>query len=86
MRCNRILTVKRANPDDDSNNDAGLVGALELEGDEKAEETTLMAGYPAAMLQNTKSEKSELNLPTDTRRPGQPNCVAAATTQPRAIG
>jgi hypothetical protein len=45
------------------------VGAVGYGGDTDDNETPLLTGWPASVLQGTKGEKSETHLPGDTRTP-----------------
>lgn len=60
--CNRTISMRR--PQRQTGN-----GRLGYNGDTAANETILMSGWPASVLQGTKGEKSETNLPGDTRSP-----------------
>ncbi|KVC81389.1 hypothetical protein [Burkholderia ubonensis] len=62
VECNRTLNVLR--PFQQSG-----VGATGYGGDTAAGETPLMTGWPASVLQGTKGEKNEVNLPGDVRNP-----------------
>ncbi|TCG09356.1 hypothetical protein BZM27_06025 [Paraburkholderia steynii] len=60
--CNRTINVLR--PQQQSG-----FGAQPYGGDTAAGETALMTGWPASVLQGTKGEKNEVNLPGDVRNP-----------------
>lgn len=60
--CNRTINVLRPQQQ------TGL-GAVGYGGDTDANETPLMTGWPASVLQGTKGEKNEVNLPGDVRNP-----------------
>jgi hypothetical protein len=60
--CNRTINVLR--PQQQTG-----VGAVGYGGDTDANETLLMQGWPASLLQGTKGEKNEVNLPGDVRNP-----------------
>ena len=60
--CNRTLNVKRPA----QQTGAGAVG---YGGNTAATETPLMTGWPGSVLQGTKGEKNEVNLPGDVRYP-----------------
>lgn len=60
--CNRTINVLRPQQQ------AGF-GAQPYGGDTAAGETSLMTGWPASVLQGTKGEKNEVNLPGDVRNP-----------------
>lgn len=62
VECNRTLTVHRPAQQ-------GSVGAVGYGGNTAATETMLMQGWPASVLQGTKGEKNETNLPGDVRTP-----------------
>jgi hypothetical protein len=62
VQCNRTINVLR--PQQQTG-----VGALGYGGDTAANETVLMTAWPASVLQGTKGEKSEVNLPGDVRNP-----------------
>lgn len=63
VECNRTLSFARPQ--------AQLqVGAVtNYEGNTEALQTPLASGWPASVLQGTKGEKNEVNLPGDTRNP-----------------
>lgn len=60
--CNRTISVRRPQQQ------TGF-GAQPYGGDTAAGETALMTGWPASVLQGTKGEKNEVNLPGDVRNP-----------------
>lgn len=62
VQCNRTVSVLRAQ----QGNQSGLAG---WGGDSGDVETTLMAGWPASILQGTKGEKNDVGLPMDVRTP-----------------
>lgn len=62
VECNRTLNIFR--PQQQTG-----VGAVGYGGDTDANETPLMTGWPASVLQGTKGEKNEVNLPGDVRNP-----------------
>lgn len=62
VECNRTLNVLRPYQ-------VSGVGATGYGGDTAAGETPLMTGWPASVLQGTKGEKNEVNLPGDVRNP-----------------
>jgi hypothetical protein len=61
IRCSRVLTFTRPG--------ASAPGAGYYGGDLTTNEAALLTSWPAAVLQGTKGEKSEVNLPGDTRLP-----------------
>lgn len=61
MRCNRVLTFTRPN--------GGGTGADYYGGDVTANETPLLTGWPAGLVQGTRGEAGPLKLPGDTRMP-----------------
>lgn len=61
VRCNAVLTVSRPAP---SPAGGGYYGA-----DQQADETPLMTGWPASVLQGLRGEPSATGLPGDTRMP-----------------
>lgn len=62
VQCNRIINVLRPPV-------AADVGALGYGGTTQANETMLMEGWPASVLQGTKGEKGDAILPGDARSP-----------------
>ena len=62
VECNRTVTVYRPQQQ------AG-VGAVGYGGNTAQNETVLVAGFPASILQGTRGEKGDANLPGDTRNP-----------------
>ena len=62
IACNAVITVARPTPQSG-------IGALPLGGNETTVEVASLTGWPASILQGTKGEKSEDNLPDDTRSP-----------------
>ena len=62
IACNRIISAFR--PQQQTG-----VGAVGYGGDTVAQETALITGYPASILQATKSDRSLVNLPGDVRNP-----------------
>ncbi len=60
--CNRTVNVSRPQQE------AGF-GAQAYGGNTVPQETALMTQWPASILQGTKGEKSEINLPGDVRNP-----------------
>ncbi len=62
VECNRTVSILR--PQQQTG-----VGAVGYGGDTDANETLLMQGWSASVLQGTKGEKSETNLPGDVRNP-----------------
>lgn len=62
VECNRTLSIKR--PQQQTG-----VGAAGYGGNTLSNETPLMSGWPASVLQGTKGEKNETNLPGDVRTP-----------------
>jgi hypothetical protein len=62
VSCNRTVNVLRPQQQ------AG-VGALGYGGDTASTETPLMIGWPASVLQGTKGEKGQVELPGDVRNP-----------------
>lgn len=58
IRCDRVLTVKRP-----------AVVSGSYSGDIRGNETSLIAGWPAACVQNSKGERGDAGLPGDTRAP-----------------
>ena len=61
--CNAVLSVHRPTASDS----VGAVAAYG--GDEAATEAVIMDSFPASLLQGTKGEKGDVNLPGDTRSP-----------------
>lgn len=59
VACNATLTITRPTP--------GAAGAGHYEGDTGADETLLGTAWPASVLNGTKGEKPDMNLPGDTR-------------------
>jgi hypothetical protein len=62
VECNRVVSIYRPQ----AQNAFGLGG---YGGNTAANETLLVAGRPCSILQGTKGEKSDGNLPSDTRSP-----------------
>lgn len=62
VECNRTIKIMR--PQQQTG-----VGAVGYGGDIAANETVLMSGWPASVLQGTKGEKGDSVLPGDTRNP-----------------
>lgn len=62
VQCNRTIDVRRPQLQ------AG-VGAVGYGGNTDAAETPLLVGWPASVLQGTKGERAESNLPGDSRAP-----------------
>jgi hypothetical protein len=63
VECNRVLSFARPQAQ-------AQVGAVtNYEGNTTALQTPLAAGWPASVLQGTKGEKNEVNLPGDVRNP-----------------
>ncbi|MEX3933276.1 hypothetical protein AB4Y32_15985 [Paraburkholderia phymatum] len=62
VECNRTLSIHRPAQQ-------GAVGAVGYGGNTASTETMLMQGWPASVLQGTKGEKNETNLPGDVRTP-----------------
>jgi hypothetical protein len=62
VACNRTLTVTRQAAND-------FVGSGGYGGNTLATETVVMSGWPASVLQGTKGEKNDVNLPGDVRNP-----------------
>jgi len=62
VQCSNTINVLRPQQQ-------GGIGAQPYGGDTDANETPLMTGWPASVLQGTKGEKSETQLPGDTRTP-----------------
>ena len=61
VECNRVVTVWRPQIETGADGEYG--------GNTVANETALMIGWPCSILQGTKGEKNESNLPGDTRSP-----------------
>lgn len=61
VECNTTISVFRVTHDTAN-------GAIGYGGDVAANETTLMAGWPASVLQGTKGEKNPADLPQDERQ------------------
>ena len=61
VECNRVITVWRPQIETGADGEYG--------GNTVANETALMTGWPCSILQGTKGEKNESNLPGDTRSP-----------------
>jgi hypothetical protein len=59
--CNTVLSFARPG--------ASALGSAFYSGDMTADESTLMSGWPACVIQGTKGEKGEVNLPGDVRVP-----------------
>lgn len=70
--CNRTITIAR--PQQQTG-----VGALGYGGTTPDNETALMTGWPASVLQGTKGEKNEVALPGDSRSPWWQVLVPKAT-------
>lgn len=62
VECNRTINVVQAAQQP-------TVGAVGYGGDTAAGETLLMQQWPASILQGTKGEKGDVNLPGDVRNP-----------------
>lgn len=62
VECNRTISVHRPAQQ-------GAVGAVGYGGNTASAETMLMQSWPASVLQGTKGEKNETNLPGDVRTP-----------------
>jgi hypothetical protein len=62
VQCNRTISVLRVAADTS-------VGIGGYGGDTSANETVLMSGWPASILQGTKSEANDAKLPGDVRTP-----------------
>jgi hypothetical protein len=62
VRCDRTIWVRRPFSADG-------VGALSYGGDEAGQETAIMSGWPASVLQGTKGGQGEVKLPGDERMP-----------------
>lgn len=60
VQCNRTINVRR--PQQQTG-----IGAVGYGGDTTANETSLMQSWPASVLQGSKGEKSETNLPGDVK-------------------
>lgn len=60
--CNRVITISRPQQQ------IGI-GAIGYGGTTPANESALMTGWPASVLQGTKGEKNEVALPGDARSP-----------------
>lgn len=61
VRCNRVITVARPG--------SPAPGPAYYGGDVSADESTLITSWPASIVQGTKGEKGEVNLPGDIRLP-----------------
>lgn len=61
IACNAVLTLSRPEP--------GAAGASHYEGDNAAGEVALGTAWPASVLNGTKGEKSDVDLPGDSRMP-----------------
>ena len=61
VKCNRTVSVLRA--------ETAGVGDVGYSGDVTANETTLMSGWPASVLEGTKGEQNPADLPIDMRMP-----------------
>jgi hypothetical protein len=62
VQCNRTISVKRPKQ-------MTGVGAGGYGGNSLADETVMLSGWPASVLQGTKGEKNETDLPGDVRSP-----------------
>jgi hypothetical protein len=62
VECNRMVDVLRPQQ-------LSGPGVAEYGGNTAATETGLMSGWPASILQGTKGDRSDANLPGDTRNP-----------------
>lgn len=62
VECNRTINIVQAQQQP-------TVGAQGYGGDTAAGETLLMTQWPCSMLQGTKGEKGDVNLPGDVRNP-----------------
>lgn len=62
VECNRVVSLFR--PQQQTG-----VGAVGYGGNTAANQTALVTGFPASVLQGSKGERSEVNLPGDTRAP-----------------
>ncbi|PUA19584.1 hypothetical protein [Glaciimonas sp. PCH181] len=62
VECNRTINILR--PQQQTG-----IGQVGYGGDTDANETILMQGWPASVLQGTKGEKTEIGLPGDVRTP-----------------
>ncbi len=62
VECNRVVTVSRPGP-------ADFVGSGPYGASTPGTEVKLMTGWPASVLQGTKGEKNDVNLPGDVRLP-----------------
>jgi len=61
--CNRVINITRPQLQ------TQVGGVTDYEGTTAANETPLMIGWPASILQGTKGEKGEVQLPGDARNP-----------------
>ena len=61
IQCNRVLTAKRPTRPTPGDSFYG--------GDIRAAETTLLTSWPASVLQGTKGDRGDVNLPGDARMP-----------------
>lgn len=62
VQCNRTISVLRVSMDSG-------VGQVGYGGDTTGTEQVLMSGWPASVLQGTKGEQNDANLPSDVRTP-----------------
>lgn len=62
VQTNRLITVKRGSMEN-------AVGAIGYGGATATNEVALMGGWPASILQGTKGERNDMNLPGDAKTP-----------------
>jgi hypothetical protein len=62
VKCNRVVTLYR--PQQQTG-----VGAVGYGGNTAGNQTVIASGFPASILQGSKGEKGEVNLPGDVRSP-----------------
>ena len=67
IKCCRTISIKRINGASHGSNSAK--GALGYSGTVSGGETSIIANYPASILQGTKGEENPTQLPLDVRKP-----------------
>lgn len=66
VQCNRVISVLRTTQSSPSGQQVGL---QDYGGTTQANESPLMTGWPASILNGTKGEKSPVGLPADAKTP-----------------